>query len=254
MTALQEIEEGRCTDALVRFDQMLQRAVTFEQRVGILLNKAKCLELQGQFSEAKQTIKHLRDIDSEGKFRLDEEFQEIMILFTERKPAEAIARAQTVLKDYSDLLQTPEYEDHDYELRFRSSLELVKLERFSDAIKALEEFLPRARESDRSRLHFFLGTAYEFSGRGDDAVAQFKAALATRPDPDIDALSHYHLGALHYKSGALGWAKQHFESAEALKENLNVPSADLYLFLSKVCDRLGEVKQAERYLRMSRAS
>jgi tetratricopeptide (TPR) repeat protein len=254
LTALQESEAGRHSDALARFEQMLRREMTIEQHLAVLVSKAKCLELLGRFQDARQAVDDLREVDREGKFRLEGDFEEIMILFTEGKLEQAVHQAELAFVTYRDQLKTPEYEDHEYELSLRTSLNLVTLERFADAIHALTEFLPRAREEDKPRIHLFLGIAYEFSGNDAEAVANFRLALAENAEPSVKARAHYHLGAESLKRGALAWSKRHFQSAENLKQHLNFPVRDLYDFLYKVCDRLGEHDEARHYLKLSKSA
>ena len=94
--------------------------------------------------------------------------------------------------------------------------------RLAEAIAHLEEAVQLApapedsplwyAELMRYRAHYNLARAYEDSGRFEEAIAQYRATLAVRPE---DGVSHYNLARLLEDSGETQQATEHYRQAIA---------------------------------------
>jgi hypothetical protein len=63
---------------------------------------------------------------------------------------------------------------------------------------------------------------------------------------------HFYLGIAYFYTEALTEAKREFEICEEHATEYQLPSLDVYAWLSRVSKRLGQTAESERYARLAR--
>jgi tetratricopeptide (TPR) repeat protein len=102
----------------------------------------------------------------------------------------------------------------------------------------------RTLDPDSFQLHALLGEVFADDERYPEAIKEYQAALAKRPEAT----------GIHFAIGVSYWAQRQFEPAKeellrAVKENPNDPQTNLYLGDIAVRDR--EFDDARKYLRLA---
>jgi len=95
------------------------------------------------------------------------------------------------------------------------------------------------KSPNRARGRYNLGNAYEHLGRFDEAIQEYKTALALKPD---DAETHLNLGNIYGAMGHVDQAIQEYKTVIALKPDFAATHYDLGI-VYKNLDRLEEAIQ-----------
>jgi tetratricopeptide (TPR) repeat protein len=250
--ALRLIEAERFSEALPLLATAREIATSSFERCVIALNESKCFMLLGRFREARKMLDYVTNLDRDGSLRLYVEFASINLMYAEQKTAEALEKSRSFLGANQEQLQQEEYVDMVYDLRLRSACEAVTAGRFQSGIEDLRRFMNTARDEDRSRIHLFLGIAFEQLANYKEAINEFEQVLHSPDQRDLTAEAHYRLGAVHFNVGAFAWARQHFTEAESSIDSLkNISASDLYTFLAQTHGHLGDEAERQRYIALS---
>ncbi len=123
---------------------------------------------------------------------------------------------------------------------------LVDLNRSSEACRILEE----AREFDSAQEPIFfynLGVCYFDLKNWAASKNSFAIALRLHPSEYYTVRIHYYLGILSTKLGAGAQAYGHFVFAAQHAGSSDVPPAQIYNWLWRLCDEMGLEREARKF-------
>ena len=186
-----------------------------------------------------QTVAILRDVLSNGKKNTDAHY--LLGL--------ALKRQGHLDEAYSEFLISVDQQKKNHDARFELSLQEIRVGRFEDAQKSIEEGLKRTKDKDArffyaqgqlaiaqedlpSAMVLFtraqsidpgnplyvrgLGDVYEAQNVWGLAITNYRQALAMEPDSPDAAMIHYRIGQLHFKARQWNESYAAFQKATEL--------------------------------------
>jgi tetratricopeptide (TPR) repeat protein len=243
--------------ALREIDLLLgSSALDPNERVYLLFSKSSCYGILGNFEKAREQLSlALQQQPEDPDTRLTFELNGGLLCQQEGNYHEALERFTAVLSGQAQRLNRPElrfiYEDIQQRRAFLS----VTLRQFQDAIPLLREILFFDLEKNvRSDALASLGHCYLELREWELAKDYFLQAKAIGVTKEREKTFHFYLGIAYFYTEALAEAKREFEICEAHAGEYQLPTFDLYGWLSSVSKRLGETVESERYARLARPS
>ena len=180
------------------------------------------------------------------------EFNEAVIYWEERKFKESFGVLNKMLKDYSELLSTPDFRDLYEMIQQRRAILLAEFDRPREARLLLEEALSFQLDAeDKSKLLYYLGVALYNLGDKLGAKTRFLEAPQGRPDDYASISSRFYLGVIYLEEGAYGKALQEFEWVEPRVGLTGIPKDRIYGWLAKAYRITGNTSEAERYEKLA---
>src|ERR1700757_1831926 len=202
LAALNLVNEGKHYEALTQFEVARSSAESVYQVGIILLNQARCLEELARFEEAKNKIEEatalINAVNPNERLHFDMHLQaaHIFLAFSEGKFDKGINDAKAFLSRYHAELQRPEFCDMKYDVNLTVAFQMVRPGFLEDAIEALRNILPMAKDGDKFHILLFIGIASEELGNHDSANDSFEQFLES-DDESLIAEAHYRLGAIY---------------------------------------------------------
>ena len=139
------------------------------------------------------------------------------------------------------------------EVQQRRGFELVRLERFADALPVLRESLSfdLTRET-RSDALAGLGLCYLELEERELARDCFLQATELGLTKAWEGQVHFYLGITYFYLNCLRESKAQFQICEDRVAEYQLPISDIYAWLVTICKGLGEIPESEHYARLAR--
>ena len=128
----------------------------------------------------------------------------------------------------------------DMDIMKRKALLLLSVKDFSGAADILKEVIRQA--PDETTLRYYLGLAYEESGKYDEAVTEYRKLIAAEPG---NVKPYLNLGYLYTEMELYSEAIEVYRSLIEVSE----PMAEYYVYLGRVYILSGDEKAAEKVLK-----
>ena len=241
--------------ALREIDLLLGSTPDPSERVYLLFSKSSCHGILGNFEEARQQLLALQLETESPDIRLTVEFNEGLLLQQENKYREALERFSAVLSGHAERLRRPELRFMCEDIQQRQAFLSVTLSQFRNSIPLLREILSFDLEKEvRSDALASLGRCYLELREWEFAKDYFLQARAIGVTKEREKTFHFYLGIAYFHTEALSEAKREFEICERHVSEYQLPTLDVYAWLSSVSKCLGQMAEAERYARLARPS
>lgn len=241
-------DEGKYSEALTLWQALSNLpGLDTETKCVFLLNQRRCYSALGQHTFATETLSELERIDTTHQLWVQVKHARIDDLRSQGKFSEAYKELLRFRTENADGLANPKYADLLYEGSLAIAYHLINQNKPAEGLEVLNQIVRILEDKDRREANYYRGLANYQLGEWDVARDEFMKVLECDRDDAWSADAHYVLGRIYENNGALAWAKQHLEKAETLKALLRIPATDLYMALSNVCVRLGDVQRAKRY-------
>ena len=250
-------EDGRTEDALREYTAMALEAVDHDEKAALLANELKCLCRLGQLDKAEGALAQIRELPLRDPYvRLVVDFGEACLTALIQQPEAAASKFKAILDSNRELLAGPEQRDLYEGIQERRAFELVRLEKYDEALPILKEALSfTGEESDQQFVQFYLGVCYAAASDPNLAKESFLHAIRLGLDSQFEASARYRLARLYFNSGAFAQAKFHLESALLVSEGVAdlELKRDIYRSLSRTCHFLGEEHEERKYTKLGQS-
>jgi tetratricopeptide (TPR) repeat protein len=242
--------------ALSEIDLLLGSAPEPNERVYLLFSKSSCHGILGNFEEARQQLSLALEHETQDpEIRLTVEFNEGLLLEQEGKYRAAFERLNAVLSGHAERLRRPELRFMYEDIQQRRAFLSVTLSQFQDSIPLLREILSFDLEKEvRSDAVASLGRCYLELREWEFAKDYFLQAKAIGVTKEREKTFHFYLGIAYFYMEALVEAKREFQICEEHASEYQLPTFDVYAWLSSISKRLGQIAESERYARLARPS
>jgi tetratricopeptide (TPR) repeat protein len=243
-------------EALREIDLLLGSTPDPNERVYLLFSKSSCYGILGNFEEARKQLSLALEQEPEGpNTRLTVDLYEGLLCQQEGNYRGAHDRLSAALSKHTQRLNQPELRFMYEDIQKRRAFLSVTLRQFQNAIPLLREILSFDLEKNvRSDALASLGHCYLELREWELAKDYFLQAKAIGVTKEREKTFHFYLGIAYFYTEALAEAKREFEICEAHAGEYQLPTFDLYGWLSSVSKRLGEAVESERYARLARPS
>jgi len=246
-------DSGREEEAIHEIRAMAQEALEPIEKAVHMYGEAVCLLRLGRFEEARKCNRQAVAICPSNEIRCRVDLNEVFLCWEERKFQECLRMLNNMLKDYSDLLCTPDFRDLYEQVQFRRGLLLTEFSRPREARPLLEEALSFELDAeDKAKLLYYLGLALYNLGDKADAKARFLGALQGRNDDAVSISVRYYLGVIYSEEGAYGKALQEFERVEPYASLASIENEKIYGWLARTYRMTGNSSEAERCEKLAR--
>jgi tetratricopeptide (TPR) repeat protein len=246
-------DSGREEEAIRELRAMAQEALDPDEKAAHILGEAVSLLRLGRLDEARKCNRRAADVAVSRGIRARIDFNEAVICWEERKFKESFGVLNKMLKDYSELLSTPDFRDLYEKVHQRRAILLAEFDRQREARPLLEEALSFQLDADdKALLLYYLGVALYKLGDKLGAKTRFLEAQQGRPDDYGSISSRFYLGVIYSEEGAYGKALQEFEWVEPRVSLTGIPKDRIYGWLAKTYRQTGNPSKAERYEKLPR--
>lgn len=246
-------DSGREEDAIRELRAMAQEALDPDEKAAHILGEAVCLLRLGRHDEARKCNRGAANVAVSRGIRARIDFNEAVICWEERKFKESFGMLNKMLKEYSELLSTPDFRDLYEMVHQRRAILLAEFDRHREARPLLEEALSFQLDADdMALLLYYLGVALYKLGDKLGARTRFLEALQGRPDDYGSISSRFYLGVIFSEEGAYGKALEEFERVEPHVGLTGIPKDRIYGWLARTYRLSGNVREAERYEKLVR--
>lgn len=243
-------------EAMREIDVLLGSKPDPNERVFLLFSKSSCYGILGKFEEAREQLSlALQQEPKDPDVRLTVELNEGLLSQQEGSYRQALERFSAMMLSHAERLGRPElrfmYEDVQQRRAFLS----VTLRQFHDSIPLLQEILSFDLEKEvRSDALASLGLCYLEERECELAKNYLLQAKAIGVTKDREKTFHFYLGIAYFYTEALADAKREFDICEEHASEYQLPTLDVYAWLSSVSKRLGHIAEAQRYAQLARPS
>lgn len=242
--------------ALAEIDLLLGSTPDPSERLYLLLSKSSCHGILGNFGGAREQLSLALQLEAQDPdTRLTVEFYEGLLWQQEGKYREALEKFSAVLSRHSVRLTRPELRFMYQDIQQRRAFLSVTLRHFQEAVPLFREILFFHIEKElRSEALASLGLCYLELGEWDlarDCLLQAKAIGVTK---EREKTFHFYLGIAYFYTEDLTEAKKEFEICEQHAIKYQLPTLDVYSWLSGVSKRPGDKAGSERYAQLAKPS
>ncbi len=246
-------DSGREEEAIHELHAMAREAIEPIEKAVYMYSEAVCLVRLGRFEEARKCNRQAVAICPCDEVRSRVDFSEAVLCWEEKKFQECLRILNNMLKDYSDLLCTPDFRDLYEQVQFRRGILLTEFSRPREARPLLEEGLSFDLDSeDKAKLLYYLGLALYNLGDKEDAKTRFLEALQGRSDDYFSISARYYLGVIYSEQGAYGKALHEFERVEPHASLASIENEKIYGWLARTYRLTGNLSEAERCEKLAR--
>ena len=240
-------DSGREEDAIRELRAMGLEALDPDEKAAHIDGVAVCLLRLGRLDEARKCNRRAADVSVSRGIRARIDFTEAVICWEERKFKESLGLLNKMLKEYSELLSTPDFRDLYEKVHQRRAILLAEFDRHREACPLLEEALSFQLDAeDKALLLYYLGVALYKLGDKLGARTRFLEALQDRPDDYGSISSRFYLGVIYSEEGAYGKALEEFERVEPHVSLTGIPKDRIYGWLARTYRLSGNPSEAER--------
>jgi tetratricopeptide (TPR) repeat protein len=174
-------DSGREEEAIHELRAMAQEALEPNEKAMFTYGEAVCLLRLGRFEEARKCNRQAVAISPRDEIRSRVDFNEVFLCWEERKFQECLRMLNNMLRDYSDLLCTPDFRDLYEQIQRKRATLLTEFNRPREARPLLEEALSFELDAeDKATILYYLGVALYNLGDKDEAKTRLLAALQGR--------------------------------------------------------------------------
>jgi tetratricopeptide (TPR) repeat protein len=244
-------DAGKFEDAACELGHMAEGSPDPPEKGLILLNQAVCLShVDTQLGSAKKLLREASILlGGDRGVRALVEFTDASF-YMGLDPKTALAKLDSISRNYSDVLRRPEERGLYGETQLRRGLLLVELKRYRKARPILEEVLALDVEKN-GEFYFSLGLCYLALRETEPAGQQFREALHLGLAEQKLVDCHFYLGVVDFRTKAYAKALQEFEFCRRNHNKTKLPAKTLYKWLAATCTRLFLTDDAERYRQLS---
>lgn len=245
--------EDRLEEALREFRALKETVSDIADKDFIALSEFSCLNLLGQFAEAKQVLDEIgRTLPEQVDFQIAFQTALADLDMAQNNKEAALAGLDRILSKHPDLPQHPDLRRHYEMIQERRGILLSDLRRFSESIPILEEVLPFRQ--DRATILFHLGFSYCGVDRLEEADDKLSEALRLGLHATKRPFAHYALGVTCFELKHYERAKEQFELCAQIATSEYIKSVDLWRWLQATCRHLGLKDEANHYAQLARPS
>lgn len=241
-------------EAVTEIDSLLDSTLNPNERVYLLFSKSSCYAILGDFTMAREHLSlALQQQPDDPDTRLAFDFHEGLLCQQEGNYDGAFQKLTSLLLNYPHKLKQPELRYMYEDIQQRRAFLSVTLGQFRSAVPLFNEILCFDLEHNvRSDALASLGRCYLEAGEWMPAKSFLLEAQTLGLTDDRERQFHFFLGIAYFYTGALAEAKREFKICEERVAEYHLPISDLYDWLSKICEQLGEKAESERYVRLAR--
>jgi tetratricopeptide (TPR) repeat protein len=241
-------DSGREEEAIRELRAMAEESSDPDEKAAHIFAEGVCLLRLGRLDEARKCNRRAADVSVSRGMRARTDSCEAVIYWEERKFKESFGVLDKMLKEYSDLLSTPDFRDLYEMVHQRRAILLAEFGRQREARPLLEEALSFQLDADdKAQLLYYLGVALYTLGDKLGAKARFLEAQQDRPDDYASVSSRFYLGVIYSEEGAYGKALHEFEWVEPRVSLTGIPKDRIYGWLARTYRMTGNTSAAERY-------
>jgi len=249
-------DSGRLQDAVGEFDAMARETTDANEKASLLINEVRCYSGLGYFSEAERVLSETHELRPDDVVvRLNVDFGGACLAAQKRETEKAALVFGRILRDYSEILGTPEYRDLYEDIQQRRASAMVDVGRCAEAVPIL-----RAARSFNSlkkeilqQVKLDLGICHAALGESVLAEEEFLEVINFGFNNEIEAQARFRLGIVYFTKREFLKAKQQLEAILRLYQDeiASLPRKYVYEQLSRSCHYLGDEASAKRYMGMA---
>jgi len=205
--------QGDFQKCVEHLEKLLNKALSNEERAGILMNMATCKLSAGDVVGARKAV-------SEAEYLIPTEAREQRMYVDYYRPAEAAYTqnypvAENLLKSfletYGDLLEMPDHIGLRVEAEQRLAFSLANDQQFMESGIILDRLVGlNPPELDMQRVAFFRGLCHAKLNNSSQAIRWFELALGGA-DEQLSLEASYWLGTLYLGLSNSAMSRKHFE-------------------------------------------
>jgi tetratricopeptide (TPR) repeat protein len=255
-SALQSKNPVLAREALRKIDLLLTSAIDANERVYLHFTKSSLYGILRNFEKAREELcLAVEQKPKDPNAQLTFEFNSALLYQQEGNYSEALGKFHSVMLGNRQKLNQPELRFMYEDIQQRRAFLSVTLRQFQEAIPLLREIVSFDLDKEvRSDALASLGLCYLEVQQWDSAKDYFLQARALGVTKEQEKTFHFYLGIAYFYKEAFDEAKREFEICEKHAGEYQLPTLDVYTWLSCVSRRLGDTAEAERYARLARAN
>jgi tetratricopeptide (TPR) repeat protein len=242
-------EAIREIDAQVRF---LQDPT---EKANVQLSKAVLYGVLHRFDEARiQLGIALQEAPENTYTQIQHDFISASLYDEEGKWKDAYEHLTDTLSKHRKQFNHPELRSLYEDIQQRRGFDLVRIQKFKDAIPILKEVLSfRLEPSLKSAALSNMGWCYAKIKDYANARGCFEKAIRLGLMKEWESRVHFYLGCSYAYLRLLREAKREFQVCEHQpQDDYSIPLVEVYGWLSSICKHLGEQAKSEYYARLAR--
>jgi tetratricopeptide (TPR) repeat protein len=252
---------GRILAAIQEFQAMQEETTDANEKSALMLNEVRCYAELGQVVDAERILRRIRELvpdDVEAGFNVD--FMAACVEAQGGHYEQAVRQFQTLLEEYVELLQIPDYRDFYEDIQQRRAFSMMHLRKYEDALPILKEagsFFTTLKAEDQQEVHLNLGICYMELHEDRLAKEEYLRAIEFGLNNSVEARARYCLAVVSFLEGGFAQAKYQLEwllQAYPQEEIPNVPRKYVYQQLSRTYHYLGDKENAKRYKKLAESS
>jgi tetratricopeptide (TPR) repeat protein len=239
-SVIQRAVEGNdpvlATVAIREIDARLSSSLDQNERGYLLFSRASCCGILGDFVEARRHLAmalHEGRTDPNTKLAFD--FNSGLLSQREGKYTEALETLSATLSNHSQQLRRPDLHFMYEDIQQRRAFLSVTLSRFQDAVPLLQEsLLFKLSDELRSSALASLGLCYLELKDYELAKHYLLEAVTLGLTTEWKGTAHFYLGMAYFYTDLVAEAKREFILCEQLSMVHDLPTVDIYGWLSVV--------------------
>jgi tetratricopeptide (TPR) repeat protein len=244
---------GNGQEALHELRAMAREILSPDEKALVFYGQAACLQRLGKLEEARNCNRQAVAISPRDEVRARTDLCEAVLCWEERRFQESLRILDNILKQYSDLLRTPDLRDVYEGVQIRRGILLAKFSRPREARPLLEEALSfDPGLVDMRQALYYLGVTLFNLGEKKAAKARFLELLPGSDDDYWTVSARYYLGIIYSEEGAYAKALLEFERVEPHASWADISKDKIYGWLARTYRLVGNSAQAERCEKLAR--
>jgi len=253
--AIESADPLAAEEAFHQIESRLSLAADAASRAGLLLSKAVLLGRLHRFDEARKQLElaSQQTPNDDPGFQLSLEFIASSMYDEEGRPGEALVRLTAVWSKHNEQLNVREFRSIYEDIQLRRAFDSVKVGEWRNAIPLLRECLSfDMKLGERISVLSNLGICSVKLKQYEDARDYLLQACKEGVTSEWQGHVHFYLALSYAHLKLLQESKREFQRCEEHAAEYQLPLAQVYAWLSKICKELGEKDDSERYSRMAR--
>jgi tetratricopeptide (TPR) repeat protein len=235
---------------LLYVDHQLSTA-SVDAKSNLLLHKAIFLGILSRFDEAREQLEIVAtEFGGDALVALQRDFVAGCLYGQEGRFADAYKILTSTLYKYREQLQLPELRFIFEDIQQRRAFDLFQVEQYGKAEYLLREALTyKMKSADRIVAVVELGICYSRLNDHELALKYLQEASQAGLPQEWYSEAHFYLGLTLAHLKRLAESKQEF-----LLSLQTRPTPQVYAWLAKICDLLGDTEEAQHYAQIIRPS
>jgi tetratricopeptide (TPR) repeat protein len=225
------------------------------EKANVLMRKAVLYGVLHRFSDARNQLRiALQEAPEDVFTQVQHDVITASLYDEEGKWKDAYENLTETFLKHAQHFNRPELRSVYEDIQQRRGFDLVRIQKFRDAIPILKEVLSfELVASLKSAVLSNLGSCYAMAEEYPNARDCFEKAIAIGLMKEWESRVHFYLGYSYAYLRLLREAKREFQWCEQQPQNeYSMPLAKVYGWLSSICKHLGEQREAEHYARLAR--